>query len=72
MPVERFRSFDEASRALVGARRDRSLPARVAALWALSARLAPPLNFRGIRKYRTLEAADADRRAMTMARARRP
>jgi hypothetical protein len=71
MPIKKFRTFEDASRDLI--RRgdsDVELAARVAALWAFSAHLAPSLGFRGVRKYATLEEADADRQRMIMARQR--
>ena len=73
MPVEKFRTFDEASLALVrrGDSRgdDAALPARIAALWSMSAALAAPLACRGVRKFRTSEEASADRDRMTIERA---
>ena len=71
MPVKKFRTFEDASRDLVRHRDDdATLSARVAALWAFSARLAPSLGFHGVRKYATLEEADADRQQMIVARRR--
>ena len=74
MPVEKFRTFDEASRALAVRGRDDApgaLAARIAALWSVSARLAAPLAFRGVRKYSSIEEAAEDRLRMTIARPRR-
>ena len=69
MPVQKFRSFDEATRALATqpAEPD-TIAARVASLWALSSSLTPPLGFRGVRKYRSIEEANADHARMTVAR----
>ena len=75
MPVEKFRSFDEASLALakrLGPDDDATLPARIAALWAMSAALSAPLVCRGVRKFRTVEEADRDRDRMTLERPRTP
>jgi hypothetical protein len=65
MPVKKFRTFEDASLDLVRHRDDDGEVARrVAALWAFSASLVAPLGFRGIRKYSSLEEADADRQRM--------
>jgi hypothetical protein len=74
MPVEKFRTFEEASLALArrrGSDEDTQL-ARVSALWAMSAALAAPLECRGVRKFRSIEEADADRVRMTLERPREP
>ena len=72
MAVEKFRTFDEATRALVSRTRpggdDAALLSRIAALWAMSSSLAAPLVFRGVRKFRTIEEAGADRDRMTLER----
>ena len=69
MPVQKFRTFDEASRALAMADRPPAeIAARVAALWAFSASLAPPMAFRGVRKYRSIDEADEDRRRLSLTR----
>lgn len=70
MTVQKFRSFDEARRALIQERDEGNLPARIAALWDRSGRLTPPLGLRGVRKYRSLEEADADRLALITRRGR--
>jgi hypothetical protein len=69
MPVQKFRSFDEATRALATRPAEPGpLAARVASLWAFSSRLTPALGVRGVRKYRSIEEANADRERMTIAR----
>jgi hypothetical protein len=69
VPVQKFRSFDEATRALATqAAEPDTIAARVAALWALSSALTPPLGFRGVKKYRSIEDANADHERMTVAR----
>ena len=72
MPVEKFRTFDEATRALVTRTRpgadDATLPLRIAALWSMASSLAAPLSARGVRKFRTIEEAGADRDRMTLQR----
>jgi len=75
MPVEKFRTFEAASLALArrrGSDDDTQLAARVAALWAMSAALASPLECRGVRKFRSIEEADADRVRMTIERPQKP
>ena len=69
MPVQKFRFFDAATRALATRPAETgSVAARVASLWALSSALTPPLGFRGVRKYRSIEDANADHERMTVAR----
>ena len=75
MAVEKFRTFEEASLALArrrGSDEDTQLAVRVAAIWAMSAALAGPLECRGVRKFRSIEEADADRVRMTLERPREP
>lgn len=73
MPVQKFRSFDEASRALAARKPTAgpTLESRVASLWAFSAALTAPLGFRGVRKYASIDEANDDRRRMTVARPKR-
>ena len=69
MPVQKFRTLDEASRALaIGDGDSRALETRIAALWSFSSRLSMPLGFRGVRKYASIDDANADRDRMTIAR----
>jgi hypothetical protein len=42
-----------------------ALAARVKQVWAFAAALTPPLNLRGVRKYRSIEEAGEDRRRLT-------
>jgi hypothetical protein len=75
MAVEKFRTFEEASLALArrrGSDEGTQLAARVSALWAMSAALAAPLECRGVRKFRSIEEADADRVRMTLERPQMP
>lgn len=69
MPVERYRSLDDARRALWTRRPDPSLIPRIRHLWAFSRRLAPGPAPRGLRKFRTREDADAEREAWCARRA---
>jgi hypothetical protein len=63
MPVQKFRTLDEARRALWMRSDDPRLPDRARRLMAFSRRLAivhaPP----GVRKFRTMEEANAERKA---------
>ena len=73
MPVQKFRTFEAAEYAMVSRRSAGSddgatLPARIAALWAMSSALTTPIVRRGVRKFRTTEEADADRDRMTIER----
>lgn len=63
MPVQKFRSFADARRALAWDQDDPRLTERIRALWTFSLRLTPrPPIHRGVHKYRTIEEADAARR----------
>jgi hypothetical protein len=63
MPVQRFRDFDEARRALWADAGDPELSRRIRRLWAFSARLVSRRAPRGVRRFRTLEDACRDRSA---------
>jgi len=71
MPVRRFESLDDARRALWVDPSDPRLGERICRLWERTRRLAPPLGIpRGVRKYRSIEEANADREAWTRKRVR--
>ncbi len=61
MPVQRFRSFDDARRALWIAPGDPALVARIRSVWRFSARLADRRIPRGLRRFRRIEDANAER-----------
>jgi hypothetical protein len=61
MPLQRFRDFDEARRALWVEPGDPELLPRIRRLWAFASRLAPGSGPRGIRKFRTMEEANRER-----------
>lgn len=63
MPVQRFKDFDAARRALWIDPKDQTLSARIRRLWAFSSRLAFPSAPRGLRKFKSIEAANAERDA---------
>ena len=70
MPVQRFRHPDEARRALWASADDVSLPARLRQLWRFSARLVGTRSSPGVRRFRTIEEANADRERQVSARVR--
>lgn len=70
MPVQRFRTLDDARRDLWLAPGDPKLWARIRNLWEFSARLAPCTMPRGVRKFRTVEEANQDRDRWTQERIR--
>jgi hypothetical protein len=68
MPVRKFRSFDEARRALWVDGSDPTLPDRLRRQWAFAGRLIRHPAPRGVRKFTSIEAANADRDAWVTAR----
>lgn len=77
MPLERFRSMEEARQALLRPGDERLL-ARIRGVWSFARRLAPGSAPRGLRRFGTLEEARLDReqwsrdRAHALRAARRP
>lgn len=66
MPVQKFRTLEEADRALeMMQSTPKQLARRVDSLWKFSASLAPRQSFRGVRKYRSIEDANRDREGAT-------
>lgn len=63
MPVQKFRTLEEASRALWKRWDDPNLVRAIAGLMGFSRRLAVVQPPPGVRRFRTLEEADAARRA---------
>jgi hypothetical protein len=61
VPVHRFRDLDDARRALWSASDDPLLAKRIRRLWHFAARLARPSVPRGVRLFRTIEDANAER-----------
>jgi len=70
VPVQRFRHLDDARRALWTGPDDPRLSHRLRQLWRFAARLAPPSLPRGVRRFRTIEEANADREHHVTARVR--
>lgn len=61
MPIEKFRSLDEAAAALKN-RQDVTLAQRIEASWGLGGLLSPNRPAQGVRKFRSIEEAQQDRR----------
>jgi len=59
--VHRFRDLDEARRALWTTSDDPRLATRIRRLWQFTARLARPSPSPGVRRFRTIEEANAER-----------
>ena len=69
MPIQKFRDFDAARRALWRVQ-PADLAAHIKALWAFSTRLAPRQIPRGVRKFRSLEEANQEREQWVTRRVR--
>lgn len=61
MGIQKFKTFEEAERALWCFHPDKEYYKRVAELWKLANYLCPPNFPRGIFKYRTIEEANRDK-----------
>ncbi len=61
MPVQKFRSLDEARDALWGDPRDPTYLRRVAWLWRFAEEVAPRRFPRGVHRYRSIEEANRAR-----------
>jgi hypothetical protein len=70
MPIERFRHLDDARRALWTRADDMHPAERLRRLWRFSARLATSALPRGVRRFRSIEEANADRDRHVTARVR--
>ena len=69
MPVHRYRHVEDVppvAPLLSGSERVR----RLRALWGGWSRILPPLDLRGVRRYRSMEEAADDREAAVVRRAR--
>jgi hypothetical protein len=72
MPVYRFRTLEEARRALWLESGDPKLERVIRWVWGLAAEMAGPSGApRGVRKFRTIEEANADRKRWEVERSRR-
>ena len=61
MPLQRFQSLDDARRALWIDPHDPALSARIRSVWRFSARLVERRIPRGVRRFRRIEDANAER-----------
>lgn len=68
MPVEKFRSFDEAEKSLWLPTGDPAILDRLRALLDFSHRLVPGTSPRGVRKFSSIEEAQAEREAWVQER----
>jgi hypothetical protein len=70
MPIQKFRNLDAARRSLWVPSDTSDLVARIKGLWAFSARLAPHQMPPGVRKFRSIEEANAEREQWVAQRVR--
>lgn len=70
MPVQKFRDFETARRALWLPSGHKDLVRRIKGLWAFSSRLTPSQIPRGVRKFRSIEAANQEREQWVASRIR--
>lgn len=61
MPIQKFRSHDEARRALWTDSSDPALPMRMRRLWAFMDRLCRHRPPRGVQKFKSIEEANLER-----------
>ena len=69
MPVQKFKTFEEAERALLNFQPDEAYFARVAELWEFANELDPISYPRGIFKFKTIEEANKHREEIERAHA---
>ena len=70
MPIQRFRRVEDMPPvAPLPSGSERA--GRLRSLWGGWSRILPPLDLRGVRRYRDIEDADRDREAAIVRRARR-
>jgi hypothetical protein len=70
VPVQRFRDLDDARRALWTTADDPRLLDRLRHLWRFTARLVRSRPSPGLRRFRTIEEANADRERSVATRIR--
>ena len=71
MPVQKFKTFEEAEKALWNFHPDEAYYARVAELWDFANKLNPISYPQGIFKFRTIEEANKHREELELAHARK-
>lgn len=67
MPIQKFKTFEEAEKALFNAHPDEAYFARIAALWNFADKLNRVSYPKGIFKFRTIEEANKHREAVELA-----
>jgi hypothetical protein len=71
MPVQKFKTFEEAEKALWNFKPDDAYLARVAELWDFANKLNPISYPKGIFKFKTIEEANKHREEVELAHARK-
>jgi hypothetical protein len=71
MPVQKFKTFEEAEKALWNFKPDDAYLARVAELWDFANKLNPISYPKGIFKFKTIEEANKHREEVELAQARK-
>ena len=71
MPLYKYKSFEEAERAMRNFEPDAESYRRSLELWKIARELAPMNMPRGVFKFRTIEEANAHRRGVELAHARK-
>lgn len=71
MPIYKYKSFEEAEKALWNFKPDQSYFDAVAELWRFANQLSPITYPRGIFKYRSIEEANKDRERWELAQAKK-
>jgi hypothetical protein len=71
MPVQKFKTFEEAERALLNFHPDEAYYARAAELWDFANKLNPISYPKGIFEFRTIEEANKHREELELAHARK-
>ena len=70
MPVQKFKTFEEAEKALMNFKPDDAYLARVGELWDFANKLNPIYFPKGIFKFKTIEEANKHREEIELAHAR--
>ena len=71
MPVQKFKTFEEAEKALWNLKPDDAYLSRVAELWDFANKLNPISYPKGIFKFKTIEEANKHREEVELAQARK-
>ncbi len=71
MPVQKFKTFEEAERALINFKPDDAYIAGIADLWDFADKLNPIRYPRGIFKFKTIEEANKHREEVELAHLRK-